>query len=530
MTTEYSRTPLTAAAEPLCAGAFTPEWASLQRYEVPEWFRDAKFGIWAHWGPQCEPERGDWYGRGMYEEGGWQYAEHLKRYGHPSEFGFKDVIHRWKADRWDPRKLVALYKRAGAKYFFAMANHHDNLDLWDSRHQTWNSVTMGPRKDLIAGWEAAARAEGLRFGVSVHAAHAWTWFETAQRADTKGPKAGEPYDGTLTKADGKGTWWDGYDPQDLYAQRHAPSAEPLVWKIWEWQQPGASIPDTAYCEKFYNRTVDLINRSRPDLVYFDDTVLPLYPISDVGLKIAAHFYNANMAWHGGRNEAVLFGKILHDEHKRALVWDIERGQTDKIEPWPFQTDTCLGSWHYDRGVYDRAGYKTAKTVVHMLADTVSKNGNLLLNVPVRGDGTIDELEERIVEEIGSWLAVNGEAIYGTRPWKVYGEGPPSAGAALTGPGFNEDKQRPMTEDDVRFTRKGNEIYAIMLGKPTKPSSIRALGSAAGHLDGSIAKVERLGGKGPVTWSHGKDALVIEPGGDSASELAVVYRVTTQRKT
>jgi alpha-L-fucosidase len=192
--------------------SFLPTWESLQNYAVPEWYRNAKFGIWAHWGPQCEPEHGDWYGRGMYEEGSDHYKYHVQKYGHPSKFGFKDVIHQWKAEKWDPDQLVALYKRVGAKYFFAMANHHDNLDLWNSKYQSWNSVNVGPKKDLIGGWAKAAKKQGLPFGVSVHASHAWMWFEPAQGSDKSGPLAGVPYDGKITKADGKGAWWAGMDP------------------------------------------------------------------------------------------------------------------------------------------------------------------------------------------------------------------------------------------------------------------------------------------------------------------------------
>src|SRR5437899_1165827 len=260
--------------EPMASGPFSADWKSLSACRTPDWFRNAKFGIWAHWGPQCEPEFGDWYARGLYEEGNDAYKHHLRKYGHPSVSGFKDVIRQWKADRWDPDSLVALYKKAGAKYFMALANHHDNFDLYDSKYQPdWNATKIGPKKDLIAGWSKAARNHGLRFGVSVHAAHAWTWYETAQGADKSGPYAGIPYDGRLTKADGKGKWWEGLDPQALYAQSHPLSksgAEGGVWdQQWDWGG-GASIPDKAYCEKFYDRTIELINRYDPDMVYFDD--------------------------------------------------------------------------------------------------------------------------------------------------------------------------------------------------------------------------------------------------------------------
>ncbi len=520
------------AEQPVAEGKFEPSWASLRQYEVPEWFRDAKFGIWAHWGPQCEPERGDWYARHLYFENGplWGAnvtASHREQYGHPSQAGFKDVINEWKAENWDPQKLVALYKRAGAQYFFALANHHDNLDLWDSKYQPWNSVRVGPQKDLIAGWAQAARANGLKFGVSVHASHAWSWYEPSQGADQKGPHAGVPYDGKLTAADGKGTWWEGLDPQDLYEQRHAPAPgfeDPkTIHQIWEWQSP-ATPPDQAYCEKFYNRTIDLIDRYEPDLLYFDDTALPLWPISDAGLKIAAHFYNRNNARTG--DDGVLFGKILQPDQRQCMVWDIERGQSNVIEPEPWQTDTCIGSWHYDRGIYENNGYKSAKTVVHILIDVVSKNGSLLLSVPLRGDGTPDEHEIAIVEGIADWMQVNQEAIHGTRPWKVLGEGPQLANVKpLQGPGFNEGQKSELTAADIRFTRKGDTVYAFVMGAPTGAIRIQSLGTSAGLIDSGIGSISLLGSDEEPVWSQTDEALVIEAPQTIPNDIAVVFAIT-----
>jgi len=220
---------------------FIPDWESLQHYQTPDWFRNGKLGIWAHWGAQCQPEHGDWYARGMYEEGSDAYKFHLEKYGHPSKFGFKDVIHEWKAENWDPERLVSLYKKAGARYFVAMANHHDNFDNFNSRYQPWNSTKMGPKKDLIAGWAKAAKNNGLPFGVSIHATHAWTFYEPSQRADKTGSLAGVPYDGKLMKEAGKGAWWEGWDPQALYSQDHAVSQEENIGKIWDWNK-GVTLP------------------------------------------------------------------------------------------------------------------------------------------------------------------------------------------------------------------------------------------------------------------------------------------------
>lgn len=498
--------------EQVAKGPFQPSWDSLKQYQVPDWFRDAKFGIWAHWGPQCQPEHGDWYARGMYQEGSDAYKYHVQKYGHPSKFGFKDVINEWKAEKWDPDQLLSLYKKAGAQYFVALANHHDNFDTYKSKYQPWNSVNMGPKKDLIGGWAKAARKQGLFFGVSVHAAHAWSWYEPSQLADKNGPLAGVPYDGKIRKTEGKNRWWNGYDAGDLYEQNHPLSEKAenssSIHKQWEWGA-GASVPSKSYCEKFFNRTVDLINRYEPDLIYFDDTVLPLWPVSDAGLRIAAHFYNSSIKKHG-KLQAVLNGKILNEEQRKCMVWDIERGQSNNIEPFVWQTDTCIGSWHYDRRVYDNRGYKSARTVIHTLADVVSKNGNLLLSVPVRGDGTIDSAELAVVEGIATWMQQNSEAIFGTRPWKVYGEGPAmEAAAPLSAQGFNEGKGKPFGPEDIRFTTKGDSLYAIVLGTPGDGKvNIKSLAVGNAHYTAAIGRVELLG-HGEVKVERGNGGLIVQ---------------------
>ena len=498
-------------AEPMAKGKFEPTWESLRGREVPEWFRDAKFGIWAHWGPQCEPERGDWYARHMYIPGQWQHESHVRNYGDPSVVGFKDVIHSWKAENWDPSELVKLYKDAGAKYFFAMASHHDNLDLWDSEHHEWNSAAVGPKRDIIAGWKKAAEENDLPFGVSVHAAHAWSWYEPSQN-----------YDGNLTAEDGKGTWWEGLDPSKLYAQSHEPAEDFMdagsIHRRWTWGN-GITQPDAEYCQRFYDRTMDLIEQADPDLLYFDDTALPLWPVSDAGLKIAASYYN-------GSDDRVLFGKVLADDQKEAITWDIEKGQSPAIEPLPYQTDTCLGQWHYDQGVYERGDYKSAQTVVRMLIDIVSKNGNLLLNVPVKGDGTIDEKERKIVEEIGAWMKSNGEGIYGTRPWKVAGEGPQIENPApIRAQGFNEGQGPAATAADIRYMQKGDELFAFVLGTPNGNLLLKSLAKSAGHLDREIARVEQLG-DGDVSWTFENDGLHITPRGDGDG-MPIGFRITVR---
>jgi alpha-L-fucosidase len=510
------------------SGVFQPTWQSLQQYETPEWFRNAKFGIWAHWGPQCQPEQGDWYARFMYDEGSDQYKWHVAHYGHPSKAGFKEVINDWKAENWNPEKLVSLYKRAGAQYFFAMANHHDNLDMWNSKYQEWNTVNVGPKKDIIKGWAAAAKKNNLPFGLSVHASHAWTWLETSQRSDKKGALAGVPYDGKLTKDDGKGTWWQGLDPQELYEQNHSLSkgsdTTSSLWRQWEWGN-GASIPSPKYCNKFYNRVADLIEQFNPDLLYFDDTVLPLYPVSDVGLKIAAHYYNHNITTHNGKLKAVLFGKILNEDQKKCMVWDVERGALDNIQTKPWQTCTCIGDWHYNRSIYEKGEYKSAANVIHMLIDIVSKNGNLLLNIPVRGDGTIDEKEVVILEEIAAWMDVNKESIFDTRPWVTFGEGPSAEKVnPVNGPGFNEGKLK-YSASDVRYNQKDKILYATVLGPPAGNVSLKALGKR--NTKTKIRKIEILGSTETLLWKQHDNELTIEKPKSSPNKIAVVFKIVLE---
>jgi len=468
----------------IAEGTFQPTWESLKQYQCPEWFRDAKFGIWAHWGVQCVPEQGDWYAWHMYRPGDREFQYHLEHYGHPSQFGLKDLCNAWKAEKWDPERLIQLYKRAGAKYFVAMANHHDNFDNWDSKYQPWNSVNVGPKKDLIGIWAKTARKEGLRFGVTVHNARAWDWLEAAHGSDKDGPMKGVPYDGALTKADGKGQWWEGLDPADLYGP-HGAARTPAARKAYE--------------VKWFNRTKDLVDKYRPDLLYFDDVWLPL---GEAGTNIAAHYYNANLQWHDGKQEAVLNSKRAQAGCRSAVVLDIERGSRDALDEHPWQTDTCIGDWHYKRGI----GYKSAKEVVGILVDVVSKNGNLLLNIPVRGDGTIDDRECQILEDLASWMAVNSECIFGTRPWKVYGEGP----ARKVGNVLKEDRFfNGRDVANVRFTTKGDVLYAISLHWPAdRKLVIRSLAASQDRSAGVVSSVSLLGCNEKLQWSRTNAGLAV----------------------
>jgi alpha-L-fucosidase len=411
----------------------------------------------------------------------------------------------------------------------AMANHHDNFDLYASKYQPWNSAVLGPKKDIIGLWAQAARKNGLRFGVSVHASHAWTWYEPAQGADKTGPLASVPYDGKLTKADGQGKWWDGLDPQDLYAQNHSPGNQ-KGWDWWDWDPAkGAIQPDAAYMQKFFLRTKQLWDDYQPDMIYFDDTVLPFHGITDdLGLELAGNFYNSSIKLHG-RNEAVMTGKYLDEMERRALVYDIERGKATSILPEPWQTDTCLGDWHYQRELFLKHQYKSAATVIPMLADIVSKNGNLMLSVPVRGDGSIDSDEVKILDDIGVWLKINGEAIYATRPWTVFGEGP-STKAFERGQfdGQSDTRKAPFTSEDIRFTQSkdGRTLYAIVLAFPADGKvTITSLRENSAQWPGQIGNVRMLGGRGKLKFVRDENGLHLTLPDKKPSAIAFALKIT-----
>ena len=505
MMAQNYQVPVSEEHEKMQTGKYQPTWKSLETHQTPEWFRNAKFGIWAHWGPQCVEGSGDWMARGMYIERSGQYKHHVKHYGHPSEFGFKDILPLFKAEKWDPEALVERYKRCGAQYFFVLGNHHDNYDLWDSQYQEWNSKNIGPKKDILEGWARAAKKAGLPLGISFHADHAWTWYETAQRYDVDGPKAGVYYDGKMTKEDGKGKWWEGLDPQKLYQQNHPMSDRSWdngrIHRQWGWEN-GACPPSQEFVTNFYDRTLDAINRYNPDLIYFDVTVLPFYPISDCGLKIATHLYNKNP-------RGVVFGKILSDDQKKALTWDVERGAPNTIIAEPWQTCNCIGDWHYNTSTY-KNGYRTAQNMVKQLVDIVSKNGNLLLNIPLRADGTYDEKAAQFLDELEAWMTPNGESIFGTRPWVKFGEGPVAEKTIeINAQGFNEGQYNGMDYRDIRFNQTKKYLYATAMGWPADGKLvIKSLAKGCPDFRKTISSVYLLG-YGKLKATQTAEGLIVK---------------------
>jgi alpha-L-fucosidase len=465
---------------------FSSDSVSFKAYHYPEWFRNAKFGIWAHWGPQAVPRQGDWYARKLYESDvvdrklnqstgkpSRQYLYHMEHYGHPSKFGYKDILPLWKAERWQPEKLMALYKRTGARYFVSMATHHDNFFLWNSAIHRWNSVKVGPKKDVVGLWQQAAKKEGLYFGVSEHLGASYTWFQTSHKSDPSGSMKGVPYDGAIPEF------------QDLY---HKPTAADDI----DWL-----TKDPENQKNWLASITELIDMYKPDLLYSDGEL----PFAEIGRTMLAHFYNQDVLKNNGRLDAVYTCKHLVSQGR--WVRDIERGAMDSISVDPWQTDTSIGDWYYRTG----QKYMTGTEVIQMLVDIVSKNGNLLLNVVQTPEGDLEQDVLQILEEIASWTAVHGEGIYDTRPWRRYGEGPSMAKQEKGTFGGVRDV-RSYRSTDIRFTTRNDTLYAFCMDKPVADIRILSLGIKSGLCEKKVKAIVLLGSKEKLQWRQQDDALIM----------------------
>lgn len=482
-------------------GKYAGTWPSLKAFTIPDWFADAKFGIWSHWGPQSAIGDGDWYARLMYIQGTPQNRYHVKRFGPPSKVGYKDLIPLFTADRWDPDYLIDLYVKAGAKYFVSMGVHHDNFDMWNSRYQPrWNAVNAGPHKDIVGMWCAAARKRGLRFGISEHLSNSYDWLAPSHLSDTTGPLAGVPYDGSNPAF------------ADLY---HDYSGMPADFAKTA-QAMGRIAPDR-WKLQYFRRIKDLVESYQPDLLYTDGGI----PFNEYGLSIVADLYNVGPLDDRGAAEAIYTSKYPKDCEKGVCALDRERGVADQIWPEPWQTDTCIGGWHYKVGEV----YKTPKKVIDLLVDIVSKNGNLLLNFPLPASGELDPEEMKVLEGITAWMNVNSEGIYATRPWKINGEGPAMA-IKISQSGFNETKQPDLGAADIRFTAKGRLLYAFVQGWPQQQLSIRALGTESPQRPEKVMEVRMLGRNAALQFTQDADALRVRFPSDkpATAHLGVALRI------
>ncbi|HVZ55943.1 MAG TPA: alpha-L-fucosidase [Chitinophagaceae bacterium] len=457
-----------AAAQP----RFQATWPSLETYQVPDWFRDAKFGIFIHWGVYSVPAFGsEWYPREMYLKGSPAYEHHRLTYGPQDSFGYKDFIPLFRAEKFDPAAWVALFKKAGARYIVPVAEHHDGFAMYRTALTRWNAAEMGPHRDVIGELAAEVRRQGLIFGLSSHRIEHWFFMNGGREISS-----------------------DVQDPalEDFYGPARGET----------------DTPSPEFMNDWLLRCTELVDRYQPQLFWFDWWIEQ--PAMDPYRKsFAAYYYNKARQW----NQGVVINYKNSSFPEKAAVLDLERGKLGGIRPIPWQTDDAIGnqSWGFARG----NTFKTARYVVTNLVDIVSKNGNLLLNIGPRPDGTITEEETGVLLGTGNWLDVNGEAIYGTRPWLIFGEGPTRSAS-----GSFADQKVPFTAQDIRFTVKGDRLYAITLGLPAGPTRIRALGRDAGH--GVVASVTMLGSQAPVTWKQQADGLVIQPSAAYPCEYAITY--------
>jgi alpha-L-fucosidase len=480
-------------------GPYKTNWKELSRiYTVPAWWREAKFGAWAHWDPQSMPEQGDWYARGMYMEGHWQYNHHLKNFGHPSEYGYKDICHNWVIDKWNPEELMNLYLEMGARYFIAMGVHHDNFDCWNSAYQPWNSFKVGPKVDIVGTWEKMARQHGLRFGIGFHNSPPRTWgqFMTVRySSDKTGSMKGVPYDALQTVLDGKGKWWEGMDPVDLYGPVHDIN-NPL-------QSP--------FANQFMWRVDDAITKYHPDVIYFDeaagDTLMDLGVRMGLGFlapSLVANYYNKSLNWHEGIMDVVINIKCVGGHYnsfkknpelipivERALVKSSEAIIESEIKAYPFQTEISIADWHYKTG----QTYMDALKIIKLLMENVSRNGSMLLNITQHGRGDLDPEAVQICKDVGAWLKINGEAVYNSRPFEVFGD------------------------NAVSYTRNNGNVYAAVYNWNDSAIILNALRSGGSTL-GKVTTVELLGSNNPMKFIQNKKGLAVIPGESVQAQLGI----------
>jgi alpha-L-fucosidase len=471
-------------------GPFRADWESLQKYEVPEWYKDAKFGIFIHWGAYSVPAFGnEWYPRNMYVPGSPEYKHHIATYGPQDRFGYKDFLPMFKAEHFDPAAWAELFKKSGAKYVVPVAEHHDGFAMYDSGLSDWTAAKMGPHRDTTGELGKAVRAVGLHFGVSSHRVE-HNFFLGVGRSIPS----------------------DINDPQ--YAAFYGPAHN--------WLSPPSGVPlnddftyvSSAWADDWLARSAELVEKYHPDIVYFDWWIGQA-SIRPNLTRFAAFYYNSSLKY-GGHAGVINYKDYAMQEHSAVL--DLERGQLGDIRPLYWQTDTSVSnkSWGY---IKDDT-FKSPEFVVHQLIDIVSKNGNLLLNIGPRSDGTIAEEVQQVLLDVGAWLNVNGESIYGTRPWRIYGEGPTKVAAGS----FHDTDTTRYTAEDFRFTTKGDVLYAIGLDWPTNGEAvIHSVASTVGTE--RVQSVTLLDSDVKLQFEQRADGLHVRMPAQARSKYAYALRMT-----
>ncbi len=458
-----------------CQERYQANWESLSKYQTPDWFRDAKFGIFIHWGVYSVPAYGsEWYPRNMYDTTSDEFKHHVATYGPQDKFGYKDFIPMFRAEKFDPAQWVSLFKKAGAKYIVPVAEHHDGFAMYNTALSRWNAFNMGPKRDIIGELAKEIRRQGLIFGLSSHRIEHWFFLNHGRefKSDVLNPE-----------------FADFYGPARLENETMTPE----------------------YMNDWLLRCTELVNNYQPQLFWFDWWIQQP-ALEPYRKSFAAFYYNKGLQWN---KDVVINYKYDRSFPQGVAVLDLERGKLDSVRQLPWQTDDAIGnkSWGY---IKDNT-FKSARYVVTNLIDIVSKNGNLLLNIGPRSDGTITDEETQVLLETGKWLDVNGDAIYGTRPWRVHGEGPTRSAS-----GSFADQTIPFNAKDIRFTTKGDTLFVITLGLPAEKTIVKSLGSKLNP--GTIEAVSLMGSTEKIIWSQHSEGLVINPSSNYPSEIAAVYKI------
>lgn len=508
---------------PIAKGPFEPTWESIEKNYPgePAWLREAKFGIWVHFGPQAAGESGDWYARNLYKTDKMAYQNHVKRYGHPSEAGYKEVLRDWNPKNLNPEKLTKIYQDAGARFLMIQGVHHDNYDLWNSKYQPWNSVNIGPKRDLIGEWAKACKANGMRYGVTFHHEYTWWWWQTAFGSDKEGSKKGIPYDGNLTLADGKGKWWEGYDPKMLYGidLREYKGVEENAHTDWSPPPAGIFSNHLGYA-KWYTtnwalRMMDVVKNYDPDFIYTDGTVQGPFTGdgTGTGLKanamqsVIADFYNRSLE---RRGEVNTFSIVKFRNNTNGTVNTEEFGipsEIKKDQPWI--AEAPVGDWFYAPDFTYDSGM-----MIRYIIEAIARDGNAAICISLLPDGSINEESQKMLKEVGNWMRLNGEGVYGSHAWVIPAEGEMVNGKLKMLPGgklSSSQAEFKFNAQDIRFTvGTNNKLYAFCMNVPAPNTQIKmkSLGTHAKLYGKKVKKVKLLGYKGKLKWEETADGLVI----------------------
>ncbi len=524
---------------PIASGPFEPTWESIEKNYPgePAWLREAKFGIWVHFGPQAAGESGDWYARKLYTEGTTAYKNHLKKYGHPSESGYKEVLRDWNPTKLDPAALTKIYQAAGARFLMIQGVHHDNYDMWNSKYQPWNSVNIGPKRDLLGEWAKACRANGMHYGVTFHHEYTWWWWQTAFGSDRDGAKKGVPYDGNLTLADGKGKWWEGYDPRLLYGINLREYKGVTAAAYSPWSPPPAGIftnhLDYAkwYTTKWALRMMDVVEHYDPDFIYTDGTVQGPFTGNGTGTGIKddamqtviADYYNRTLKNRGTVNT---FSIVKFRNKTNGTVNTEEFGVPANIKTdQPWIAEAPVGDWFYAPDFTYDSGM-----MIRYIVEAIARDGNAALCISILPDGSLDEGSMNMLKKVGTWMKRNGEAVYGSHAWKIPGEGEQINGKLKMLPGGSLNRKHAefkFDAQDIRFTvGKNGALYAFCMNVPTPGMQlkIKSLGTDAKHFNKPIKDVKLLGYAGKLQWKMEADGLAITYPEKMPFATSVVFKV------